>query len=216
LKLKEELIAAGASPGELAAFELQTRALEFNRRVGDQIRGYAEAISSGFSDLISSLMEGGRDLAKSLNSFFKTLFNQALKPGLEALQQALTKGFEKLFKDVGASVANSIMGVVGLIGMLLTSVGGGSSSTPTGAGSSITGHEAVRGVVAGETTVPIAKITTNFKEALVETNDWLREIANNTRRISPGGGGINQEAISEAVEEGMRNFYASALQMMPA
>jgi hypothetical protein len=215
LRLKDDLRAMGAAPEQLAEFDRQTQALEFNRRFGEQITGYARAISQGFADIIDNLTEGGRNLVKALNSFFRSLFNHALKPGLDALQQALTKGFEKLFRDVGASVANSVMGLVGLIGMLLTSGGGGASATPTGAGTSITGHEAVRGVIAGDTAVPIARITTNFREALVETNDWLRTIANHTSRIGPGGAGVSKETIIEAVQEGLANFYASAVQMMP-
>ena len=56
----------------------------------------------------------------------------------------------------------------------------------------------------------------NFKEALVETNDWLRLIEGNTRRGGVGGNSLSPAMITEAVQEGLRSYFATALQVMPS
>jgi hypothetical protein len=201
--LREDLIRLGGTEAEVAVFDVQTRQLEFLRRYGDDIRGYADSIAWGFASLIDSLTRGGRDLVRSLNDFFRELFHRSLKPGLEQLQQWLIAGFTRMFGEVGAALGNAIMGVIGLIGMLLTGGGGGGSYSPAGVTTGVMSHEAVRGIIAGPTSIPIGQIGASLQDALVPTNSILRQIEANTRG---GAGAASVRLIVEGLDQSLRQW----------
>lgn len=212
--LKEELIRLGGTPEQVAEFDRITRELEINKRFGDQIRAYTSLISDFFGDMIDAILDGEKNLRKSLNQFFKSLFERALEPAMEQLTQWLTNFFKQMFGNLGGVIMNSLMAVIGLVGMLLTG-GGGSTWTPAGVRSPVTGHEAVRGIIAGETSIPIAKVSESLKEAVSPHLSVLRQIEANTRA---GGGGslqlkINIEGLREAVREAMEAYFREYLVM---
>ena len=99
----------------------------------EQAAGMASAITQWFSSTVDAIMQGGQDLKKTLNGLFKAVFTEAMKPGLKELQQLLMNGFKELFGAAGSALGSAIMGVIGLIGMLLTSGGSKSSFTLRGA-----------------------------------------------------------------------------------
>jgi hypothetical protein len=214
LKAREELQKLqGLSPAEYQKFLGDQQRELFIARYGEQIKGFAEAIARGFSDLIDNLLQGGQDLTKSLNSLFKTIFKQALEPGFKALLQYLTDAFKNLFGQLGAGLANALMGVMALIGMALTS-GGGSSWSSSGATGGVTSHEAVRGIIAGETSIPIAKIGESLQDALIPTNNILGQIEKNTRGgggASAGGGSISLivEGLEDSLKKWLDDYFAS-------
>ena len=175
-------------PGAEAALDKNKEAKQGQALYG----GYASAITSGISSMVDALMSGGQDLKKAANSMFKSLFNEALKPGLEALKNALTSGFTSVFGAAGGAIASAVMGVIGLVGMLLTSGGGKKSFTSSGVQSNVTGHEAVRGIIGGETSIPIAEISVSLSEAMAPHLGVLRQIEANTR----GGGGAAQVNVN--------------------
>jgi RNA 3'-terminal phosphate cyclase len=87
------------------------------------------------------------------------------------------------------------MGAVGLVGMLLTSRGSASYSS-SGVQSAITSSSPIRGIIAGETSLPIAAIGASLQEALVPTNGYLARIETNTRGRGPQGSGSVNVNIS--------------------
>ncbi|MBW1953876.1 MAG: hypothetical protein JRI66_12485, partial [Deltaproteobacteria bacterium] len=214
-KNREELINLGATQAQIAEYNLLARQQEFIARFGEQITGYADIVASGFSDILDGLMEGGRDLVSTLRNLFKNLFNQALKPGMDHLKQLLIAGFTKLFGEVGASVANALMGLIGLIGMLLTGGGGTATWSPAGVEKGVTAHEAVRGIIAGETSIPIAQVSESLSEAVAPHLQVLRQIEANTR--GGLGGNINVrvlvEGVKEAVKEAIETYFREYLVM---
>ena len=143
-------------------------------------------------------MAGEKDLRQTLNKFFKSLFKQALEPAMKQMMQWLTDFFKQMFGGLGETILNSLMGVIALIGMFLTSGGGGSSWTPYGVQSSVTGHEAVRGIIAGETSIPVAQVSESLAEAVAPHLSVLRQIEFNTRN-SGGGGEIGRASCRERV-----------------
>lgn len=215
-RAKAEAVKAGAYTPEYAQTLDQYYQAKINyARSGDQYNNMAGAITQGFSSLVDAITSSGQDLLKSLNSFFKSLFNAALKPGLEQLQQLLINGFKRLFGEAGSALASAVMGAIGLIGMLLTS-GGSSSWSSSGVTSNVTSHEAVRGIIAGETSIPIAQIGESLQDALVPTNSILNQIEANTRggRGGLGGGRLDitvtlkdiEEQINAAIERYFREY----------
>ena len=215
-----KLEALGASSPEYTAFvtageaKLQT---DINKaKYGDQISGAVDAITNGFNSVVDSISAGGQNLRDSLRTMFSDLFKVGLKPGLDQLKQLLMDGFKKLFdSDVGAGLGSAVMGVIGLAGMMLTSKSS-SSFTPSGVTSSVTAHEAVRGVIAGPTDIPIAQIGTSMQDALVPTNGILSQIEINTRIGGGSGGGISLslgDGFFERLQNYLDSYFADKLQL---
>jgi hypothetical protein len=215
-KNKEAALNAGLAPDN-PFFAAGEKNLEAKK--GDALYGnYASQITQGLSSLGDALTSGGRDLMQSAHSVFKGLFDTALKPGLEQLKNLLVNGFKSLFGEAGSAMSGAVMGAIGLVGMMLTSGGGKSSFTSSGVQSAVTGHEAVRGIIAGETSLPIAQIGVSLADALIPTNGILSQIESNTRGGGGGGGvGVNvsvgdlvprvKEAIQQVMEEYFRDVY---------
>ena len=181
----------------------------------EQAAAFAQDIAQGFSSIIDAMMSGGQDLMKSANSMFKSIFTESLKPGLKQLTQLLQDGFKELFGAAGGALGSAIMGVIGLVGMMLTSGGSKSSWSPSGVQSSVTAHEAVRGVIAGDTSIPIAEIGVSLQDALVSTNGILMDIERNTRGGGAGGSNVqvSLEGVEDAVRGAMDRYFADRLQL---
>jgi hypothetical protein len=83
--------------------------------------------------------------------------------------------------------------------------------------SNISGHEAVRGIIAGETSIPIAQISESLEEAVSPHLGVLRQIEANTRGGSRGGGAfqvdVKIEGLREAVREAMEAYFREYLVM---
>jgi hypothetical protein len=216
-RAKQDAIKAGASPEYMEALEQNYQA----KRLDTQYSGLASSISQGLGSLVDTAMSGGRELLSAANNIFKNLFDEALKPGLEQLKNLLVKGFKDLFGESAAGLSGALMGAVGLVGMLLTSGGGASSWSSSGVTSSVTAHEAVRGIIAGETSIPIADIATDFQEALVPTNSILSEGFDAVVNAIQGGGragagGMAQvqvdiKGIEDAVNAAMDRYFRNYL-----
>ena len=151
---------------------------------------------------------------QAANGVFKNLFNEAMKPGLDQLKEQLVTGFKDLFGEAGSGLAGAVMGAIGIVGMMMTQKSNASFSS-SGVQSAVTGHEAVRGIIAGDTSLPIAEIGVSLADALVTTNGILSLIESNTR--GGGGAGISidvgnlvprvKEAIQGVMEEYFRDVY---------
>jgi hypothetical protein len=214
-RAKADAIKEGVSPEMLARMEAAYGRKTWNAGPqAEQAAGMASAITQWFSSAVDAIMQGGQDLKKTLNGLFKAVFTEAMKPGLKELQQLLMNGFKELFGAAGGALGSAIMGVIGLVGMMLTSGGSKSSWSPSGVQSSVTAHEAVRGVIAGDTSIPIAEIGVSLQDALVSTNGILMDIERNTR----GGAGasnvqVSLEGIEDAVRGAMERYFADRLQL---
>jgi TP901 family phage tail tape measure protein len=195
--------------------------------LGQDIQRWAAGITSAFSSLVDSLMEGGADTRKALNTFFKSILKEVMAPGMKQLQQGLTDLFKYTFgglsNTLGQLIGGFVMGLIAVVGMMLTKQ---STSTFTPSGSKeggVTQHEAMRGVIAGETSIPIAQISESLEEAMAPHLQVLRQIENNTRS---GGGaqatgtllGGNQiqvviQGVSAAVTAAMDQYFQQYLLM---
>jgi DNA-binding transcriptional ArsR family regulator len=206
-------------PGYGAALDKNLEAKKTDTLYG----GYSTQITQGISSLVDSLTAGGQDLQKVANNMFKGLFNEALKPGLDQLKNLLTQGFKDVFGASGAAISSAVMGVIGLVGMLLTS-SSKSSFSASGVQSGVTTHEAVRGVIAGQQSVAIADIATSLSDALLPTNDVLSQIEINTRgglkaSVAPANMNVSismapsdlVSAIKDAVSQAIAAYFANGL-----
>jgi len=145
---------------------------------------------------------------------FKSLLNESLKSGLQQLQQLLVSGFKSVFGAAGGAISSAVMGVIGLVGTLLTSSSSSSSYSASSVTSSVTSSEAVRGVIAGDTTVAISEVSDSLSEAVAPHLGILRQIEENTR--NSGGGGSSQinvtiQGVQEAVRETLEAYFRDYL-----
>jgi hypothetical protein len=205
-RAKQDAISKGAyTPEYAAALDKNLEAKQDQARWG----GYAGAITSGISDLADAITSGGQTLMQAAKNIFKNLFNEAMQPGLDALKNLLIQGFKSLFGETGSALASAIMGVIGLVGMLLTSGSGSSSFSASGVTSTVTSHEAVRGIIAGETSIPIGELNAGLQEALLPTNEILSQIEQNTR--GSGGSGnmgvtVNATGLQKTVKDSIKDI----------
>lgn len=192
LKLRREV------PEELQAeFDQATQLGMWRRQVGDEVKGWASTIANGFRNLFDNLAQGTAGLRQAIHGFFKSLFSESLEMGFKHLTQWLMNAISQMFSSLGAGFANAILGVIGLIGMLLTGGGGSKSWSAAGATVGVTNtNQALRGVIAGETSIPIAQIGESLKEALLPSEHYLAIIAKNTGIMA---GGMNLQVDFDGV-----------------
>jgi len=195
----------------LSEFDTQTQGLVEKKTIGEEALGWAETFSGGIRNFVETVAAGGADITKAMNSFFKQIFSQSLEKGFKQLTQWLTNVFTELFGALGSTLANAVMGIIGLIGMLLTSGGGSKSWTPSNIESKVTSSKELRGVIAGETSLPIAEISGSLSEAMAPANRYLAEIASNTRGLKNFGINITIEGLQEAIKEAFDRYFADAL-----
>ncbi|MBW1992088.1 MAG: hypothetical protein JRI59_08245 [Deltaproteobacteria bacterium] len=212
--LKEELIRLGGE-SLVPEFDRLTREIEINKRFGDQISAYTNLISGFFGDLTDAILDGEENLRNSLNQFFKSLLEQALEPAMEQLTKWLTKFFKQMVGNLGGVIMNSLMAVIGLVGILLTGGGGTATWSPAGVEKGVAAHKAVRGIIAGETSIPIAQVSESLAEAVAPHLQVLRQIEANTR--GGLGGNINVrvlvEGVKETVKEAIETYFREYLVM---
>jgi hypothetical protein len=213
-RAKADAIKAGAPPEYFTALEQNVQAKQLEIQYG----GLAGSMAGGFGALLSEITSGCQDVLGSLHNLFQSIFNEALKPGIEQLKHLLVSGFKDLFGEAGGSVASAVMGAVGLVGMLLTKSSSSSSWSASGVSSGVTAQEAVRGIIAGPTAIPIGEIGASLQDALVPAVNLLGKIEINTRGGKAGGGlsvsvsasGLQQtvmDAIRGVMEDYFRDVY---------
>jgi hypothetical protein len=178
----------------------------FQAKFKDTIDGFVSAITGGIDGIVDALMEGGEGLLSATEDMFKSLFKEAMKPGVEWLQQQLTNLFKWLFSEtgLGAGLGGAMMGAIGLVGMMVTkSLGTKSTFTASGVTSNVTTHENVRGVIAGESSVAIGEISASLSDAWANSESYLREIAINTRNLAYASSGKDlSQYFNESLAKG--------------
>ena len=217
----------GISPEEGAAWQ---KRLEMAQKVqmqvqiyGEEAKRWGQSIADGISGMVDALMQGGQDMKAAANTFFQKMLKDSLAPGFKALQEFLTQGFQKMFSGLGDLIGssamgqilgNAIMGLVAVVGMMLTSKSK-SSFTASGVQSDITTHEAVRGVIAGETSIPIAQVATSLSDAVAPHLSVLQQIEANTRsglNAQSGSSGPLTSAQLQVVVTGISGSVTQAIE----
>jgi hypothetical protein len=210
-KLRREI------PEELQGqFDKDTQTGVWKKTTGEEIEGWASTISSGFKTLINDITEGTSTLTKAVNGFFKSLFEQSLEKGFKQLTQWITDALSQMFSSIGSGFAGAIMGGIGLLGMMLTSGGGSKSSwSASGATTGLTStNTALRGVIAGESTIAIGEISDSLADALAPSEHYLATIAKNTSYLSnAASSAVDSAAITSAIRSALNEYFRQELVM---
>lgn len=196
-----------------AKFDADTQAGAWKRTTGEEIEGWASTIANGFQNLFDAIAEGAADLKQAVNGFFKSLFSESLEKGFKQLTQWITDALTQMFSSIGSGLAGAIMGGIGLLGMMLTSGGGGSSWSASGASTGFTStNTALRGIIAGDTSIPIAQIGESLKEALLPSEGYLRQIARNTGKMADGMSlEVGFDGVSGVIRKALDEYFRQEL-----
>jgi hypothetical protein len=157
----------------LDAQEVQRQADNFGSAIGEGLRrgilsgqSAMETLANIGSNLFENMVN---DLTKNLTSQLSSAFNAIAGAGGSALSTLLTAG-------------------LGVAGAVLSKRGGKFSESFNPVQSQVTSTQAVRGIVAGPTSVSIAQISEDIGRAFEPSRLLLAEIASTLRLIHAGGG----------------------------
>lgn len=203
--------------------EATVRLLEWNNALRTSYDALAGAVSTAVNGLVDALtgaFEGKKTnfarLGKGLvDNLVKDSLKDVIQSGTKALQDGLKAGFEAM--DIGPDMAKTLgpaflagFGLIAsfVLGQLLGDQGGSATAGNPTVG--IQSSEQVRGLIGGETQIPIGQIAESLQDALVPTNLLLSRIANSVERMSVGG--LSGSSIESIIERSVND----ALQIQPA
>jgi hypothetical protein len=133
-RTKDEAIRAGGyTPEYAAALDASLAAKQYNVRYGETFRGIGSEFSSGVANVIQGIRQGTLDINKTLVDMFNNIMMATLKPGFDAMGQALTSAIKWLLNSLSQALGGgSLFTGPGVQGKA-PGIGGGESG---GAGAS--------------------------------------------------------------------------------
>lgn len=157
------------------------------------------AVQSAADGMIRALTDSFEGKSTNFVQLFKgvadNLFKDALQPAIESLKVGVQKGFKKAMESLAPGISGGMADVLGpaflagfaliasfVLGQLLS--GGGSSASAGNPTVGIQSSEQVRGLIGGQTQIPIGLVGESLQNALVPTNILLQRIASGVERIN--------------------------------
>ncbi len=193
----DEAIAGGAALEPILAQRRQRDA----RLAAEATRdAFADRFSVPFSEAIGqSVFDGimqGAEAMEIVANIGEGLFANFLSQSITDFQNGMVKAFDAIAGAGGAVLGQALSAAVGIAGFFLSKQGrGDSSSAFAGVQSAIDSSQAVRGVVAGPTSVAIAAVGEDLRRAMEPTRELMGQAVVELRKIvantssGPGGGG---------------------------
>lgn len=206
-----------ATAADKALFEAQAKLEKLNTLISTQLTAFVSAVDTAFNALIDSIFTGSfefRDVAANIG---KDLIKAGLEDFINQTKKVVTDGLKNMFSgfsDVAAQQAAQALALgIGLLLAVLSKVGNEGDFTATGsggAGSSISSSAQTRGLIGGQSSLPIAEINNGLQEALIPTNSILSQIERNTRGLSElsAGGNVN---IQDLFNQQLTQFFNQQL-----
>lgn len=173
-------------------------------------------ISNVLTSAITDSFEGKKtDFAKAFKGVADSLFKDSAKILVDNLKTSIQDGLKAGLK--GLNLSDSMVSTLGpaflagfaliasfVLGQLLN--GGNSNATAGNPTVGIQSTEQVRGIIGGETQIPIGLVGESLQDALVPTNLLLSRIAAGVERIN--GGGLNstqlQDLIGQSISDALQ------------
>lgn len=167
--------------------------------VNDLAKTFSTSIGDGLRDAILNAQKPMEALATIGKNLFANMIDQTVK----RLETGLTEAFKAITGAAGEGIGLAITGILGAAGAILSKLGSKGSDSFGNVQSAVTSSQAVRGIVAGPSSVAIADVGDNLSRAvqpllnqMIAAVDWLRKIEGNTRGGGGGGGGTPQVAVA--------------------
>jgi hypothetical protein len=190
----EEFLAKQHSQSDIGAAAARVKADEEQKRrieaVNDLATTFSTAVGDGLRDAILNAKKPMEALAAVGQNLFANMVDQTIK----RLETGLTDAFKAISGAAGEGVGLAITGILGVAGAVLSKLGSKGSDSFGSVQSSVTSTQAVRGIVAGPSSVAIATVADDLSRAIapvVARLDGilgaLGKIESNTRSGRSGG-----------------------------
>ena len=205
LTLKEERDAAIAGLEHNLAFALSWEA------VGNAAQSAIDTVANA---LLNSFEGKKTDFIAAFKGIADGLFKDSMKNVFLTFKTTFQTGFESVMKSLNISDSMaSTLGPAFLAGFALIAsfvlgqlLSGGSSGSAGNPQVGIQSTEQVRGLIGGETQIPIGMIGESLQDALVPTNLLLSRIAAGVDRLSFGGidPSVIESTISQSISDALQ------------
>jgi predicted metal-dependent phosphoesterase TrpH len=188
---------------EKAAKELEERVEGFNSRFTDP---FADAVGSAVAD---GIMRGAPAM-ETLANVGRNLFSNFLNDSIINFRDGMAAAFQGIAGVGGEALGSLFTGVVGILGAVFANSKSKSSESFTGVRDNIESTQAVRGIVAGPSSVAIAAVGENLARAMAPVVQRLDAVVTILVRVEkntrggPAGGGSDLSAV------GVPTSFASA------
>lgn len=151
-------------------------------------------------DFQSSLAEGALDIAQTVRNVGQTFIDVAMRPAFEAMQKSLAKMLESISDQLGGYGGLVMAG----IGVALTAISTAfqdmratTESLGEQAANSIDSVQKQRGLIAGDSSIPIQQISQSLSQAMRRTEALIAE-GNRYLAAIAGQGGSSQGTAAAA------------------
>jgi hypothetical protein len=188
----------------------------------EQIKPQIEAFSKGIDDAFGTLAEGLATGTFEFQALADTVSQDLITSGLmgliEETKKLLIGGLEDIFEGIGkagaGAAAQALALGIGLLLSVLSKVGNEGDFQASGAGaggSSIQSSRQVRGIIGGETSIPIAEINNGLQEAMIPTNALLTQIERNTRGTAAAALDLDPAQLQDALNNSLNQIFQQAV-----
>lgn len=174
-----------------------------------------------FVDSVLGAFEGKRtNFVQAFKGIADNLVKDSLKNTFNSIENTMKGAFDGIFKSIAKGLPDGMASQLGgafmagfgliasfVLGQLMGDQGGSSTAGNPTVG--IQSSEQVRGLIGGETQIPIGQIGESLQDALVPTNSILVRIA---RAVEAQTGGLSNGQIEDVINRAV----GEALQIQPA
>lgn len=196
-----------------AAFSAAEQLAYFNL----SIQGIRTAVTSAANGLFDALTQSFEGKKPDLLRVFKSVSDQLFKDAMKGFVESAGKTVSTAFTDLAGKIAPGMSKTLGpaflagfaliasfVLGQLLN--GNKGSASPGNPQVGISSTEQVRGLIGGQTQIPIGLIGESLQDALVPTNLLLSRIAAGVDRLSFGGidPSVIENTISYAISDALQ------------
>jgi hypothetical protein len=195
--------------------------MRINRDFAVSWAAVGNAVQRSLDTVVDGILASFEGKKTNFTAAFKGIADGMVKDSLKNVFQSITTQFQKGFQSVVSTIAPGMESTLGpafmagfgliasfVLGQLMGDQGGeATASNPT---IGIQSSEQIRGLIGGETQIPIGQIGESLQDALVPTNLLLSRIAGGIDRLAAGGFSTGQ--IESIIERSVND----ALQIQPA
>jgi hypothetical protein len=208
---------------------LQEKRAETQKQAEEDAAEASERLAAGMASNVTSALgaslalvldDAGLGFAEGLASLSGDLLEESIENALESLEEGLATAFQELdlgglfggeggLGGLGEGLGQALGAGLGIAGTFLARELGGTESTVRAGlvDSAVTSTQQLRGIIAGDTEIPIKEVAAVIRDMNVETvaeqrttNAILREIRDSTRAGGVGGD-TGEAAVAAAVTD---------------
>lgn len=165
------------------------------------VTGMATAFTDATRGMVDALMKGGKGITDVIKNLGQSMMEHALKPLFDQVEESMKQLFKGISEKFGAT-GQMVMGLIGAAIVGLSSFFGKKAAETEALGEktkeNIESAEKQRGLIAGESTIAIQKLSENLSSAFRPTNEILLRIEQILRATAGGSVNVSLPAAPQA------------------